>query len=163
MGELSPDGGGVQFSPSDLRVAYLPQGLDAPDETPLCDVLYPLAAALRETEADVGGWRRRWHRRRSRAGRVHGRLRRRARTAGDAQQPGGLRRASAFWPGWAWAMCRSRRRSGRSPAGRKPRLGLAALLVNDPQLLILDEPTNHLDVTALEWLENWLKTFPAAR
>ena len=53
MGELSPDGGGVQFSPSDLRVGYLPQGLDAPDETPLCDVLYPLAAALRETEAEV--------------------------------------------------------------------------------------------------------------
>ena len=40
------------------------------------------------------------------------------------------------------------------------RTELAALLVNDPQLLILDEPTNHLDVTALEWLENWLKTFP---
>ena len=29
-----------------------------------------------------------------------------------------------------------------------------------PDLLILDEPTNHLDVQSIEWLEQFLKTYP---
>ena len=46
--------------------------------------------------------------------------------------------------------------------GQKPRLGLAQLLLSSPQALLLDEPTNHLDISALEWLETWLHTYPGA-
>lgn len=43
--------------------------------------------------------------------------------------------------------------------GQKNRLGLARLLLSNTDVLLLDEPTNHLDVEAVEWLENFLKTY----
>lgn len=46
--------------------------------------------------------------------------------------------------------------------GQKTRLGLARLLVAEPDLLLLDEPTNHLDIGALEWLERFLASYKGA-
>ena len=46
--------------------------------------------------------------------------------------------------------------------GEKTRVGLAALLLQAPDLLILDEPTNHLDFAGLTWLENYLLSYPNA-
>ena len=43
--------------------------------------------------------------------------------------------------------------------GQKNRLGLARLLLSNPDVLLLDEPTNHLDVGAVEWLESFLQSF----
>jgi ATP-binding cassette subfamily F protein 3 len=37
---------------------------------------------------------------------------------------------------------------------------LARLLVQQPDLLLLDEPTNHLDLEALQWFQEYLKTYP---
>jgi ATP-binding cassette, subfamily F, member 3 len=43
--------------------------------------------------------------------------------------------------------------------GQQNRLGLARLLLSEPDVLLLDEPTNHLDVDAVEWLETFLQTY----
>jgi ATP-binding cassette subfamily F protein 3 len=46
--------------------------------------------------------------------------------------------------------------------GQQNRLGLARLLLAAPDVLLLDEPTNHLDVSAVEWLEEFLRDYPSA-
>ena len=40
--------------------------------------------------------------------------------------------------------------------GQKKRVALAAVLIEQPDLMILDEPTNHLDIEMVEWLEEFL-------
>jgi len=40
--------------------------------------------------------------------------------------------------------------------GQKKRVGLAKILLEEPDILILDEPTNHLDLEMIEWLEGYL-------
>ncbi len=46
--------------------------------------------------------------------------------------------------------------------GELNRLGLAKLLLEEPDIMLLDEPSNHLDLAATEWLEDFLKTTRAA-
>lgn len=44
--------------------------------------------------------------------------------------------------------------------GQKSRVGIARLLLRQPDILFLDEPTNHLDIDAIKWLESFLKEYP---
>lgn len=46
--------------------------------------------------------------------------------------------------------------------GEFKRVGLAQVLISEPDLLILDEPTNHLDIPAIEWLEKYLADYKGA-
>ncbi len=46
--------------------------------------------------------------------------------------------------------------------GQKTRVALAKLLIGKPDILLLDEPTNHLDIGAIEWLEDYLKSYKGA-
>ena len=51
---------------------------------------------------------------------------------------------------------------GELSGGRRAKVILAKLLLEEPNILLLDEPTNFLDKEHVEWLANYLMNFEGA-
>jgi ATP-binding cassette subfamily F protein 3 len=160
-GAEPPDAGGVHVNPPGLELGYLAQGLEYAADDTLDTVL---RAEHRELDA------------------VEARVAELGAALATAQGEAQARLLDAYGE----ALARLEWLAARAPSehqaqailagldldhlpldtpvrhlsgGQKTRLGLARLLIRDPQLLLLDEPTNHLDIQALEWLEAWLQDY----
>lgn len=72
------------------------------------------------------------------------------------------RRAEIVIAGLGLATVDAGRRLASLSGGQRSRLGLAALLIQQPQAMLLDEPTNHLDDEAVRFLEQRLRKLPGS-
>lgn len=158
-GELEADSGAILRTPHDLRSAYLAQGLSAPDETPLREVLFPHAPALYAAQQALDQQAQRLAQGAPGAQAAYDAALETLAALGYAlDEAAGLQALADV----GLAEMTLDDPVGILSGGQKTRLMLAALRLARPDLLLLDEPSNHLDIDALEWLEDWLQSFDGA-
>jgi len=171
VGHERPDEGTIVLQPSGARIGYLPQAGTDDDQRTLAQVVADAQTDLRAAEADLE--------------RSTQRLAEATPHTPDQSDGGPLAAALA---GYDAALARFEALGGyvrqgraetvldglglgaldptlpvaRLSGGQRTRLGLATLLLGEPDLLVLDEPTNHLDTDALAWLEGFLGGYPHA-
>ncbi len=158
IGELEPDGGAVHM-PSGVEVGYLAQALAVAETVTIGGLLNIMLGNLRALEEQL----RTLEARMSASGDDLDEI---LATYSELTEQFERRcgydldyRLDQVFAGLGIAgLDRSRPLSTLS-GGEKSRVGLAALLLQAPDLLLLDEPTNHLDFAALAWLEEYLQSY----
>jgi ATP-binding cassette, subfamily F, member 3 len=157
-GEEMPNSGHVSFTPSNLRLGYLPQGFEPPVDLTVKTLIQKATGDPEILEADLV---------RLSTALVQQPQNPDLQRAYDQvltrmQQPSTIGQFSAILAALGLDQIPEEQLATTLSGGQKTRLSLGLVLLSDPQLLLLDEPTNHLDIEMLEWLEDWLIQFRGA-
>ena len=157
VGQELPDSGQIMLTPSNLRLGYLSQGLEADPSLTIDEILHHAKGDPRRLEIELCKLAVELAadpERNDLQTRYDGLLNRLE--GGDNVRL----RPILFHLGLADIDPGTP--VGQLSGGQKTRLALALVLLDDPDILLLDEPTNHLDIAMLEWLEDWLSAYPGA-
>lgn len=163
-GHAEPDAGSVYRLPG-LTIGYLAQEPAlAPSATVIDEVMSAsseiaeLSAEMRRLEARMGEPRVYNHPRKlQRTLDAHERVVEAFEAAGGFNYRS---RVESTLRGLRFAESDFERRIDELSGGQKKLVGLAKLLVTQPDLLLLDEPDNHLDLEGKEFLEQLIRGYP---
>jgi len=160
VGEVEADAGAVEIA-AGVETGYLPQVLAAAESMTLGALIagsqariYAIEQQLRAAETLM-----------AQGGDVAETLERYGQLGEEFERLGGYdltHRTASVLAGLGVGEIADDRPLASLSGGEKARVGLAALLLQAPDLLLLDEPTNHLDFAALAWLEDFLQGFGGA-
>src|SRR6202049_1418157 len=139
LGETSPDSGQIAFE-KNATIGFLPQETAAAGDETVLEV------ALATTPEPVA------------AQKYTAALHVCEEDCGSQLEP----KANRVLAGLAFRESDFDRPARKLSGGWIMRAHLARLLVMQPDLLLLDEPTNHLDLESLQWLQEYLGSYPGA-
>ena len=154
IGQEGPDSGMVAHTRPGLRIGYLAQGLDIDPALTVAEACVPGSEQVSESELIKFAAK-------LAANPSDKNLQLAYDEALQTLERAHVQPANVLTP-LGLAEIAPETKVGALSGGQKTRLMLARLLLSEPNLILLDEPTNHLDIGMLEWLEDWLATFPGA-
>jgi ATP-binding cassette subfamily F protein 3 len=157
IGQETPDTGTIVRSPQQLRIGYLPQSFDSWAGLTVRQVLDNAQASLRQAEQALDEAANAL----ASASDYEQAMQSYETALNHFEALGGYERqhrAAATLTGLGVGDIDPEQAASSLSGGQKTRLGLALLLLSEPDFLLLDEPSNHLDVNALEWLEEFVRT-----
>jgi ATP-binding cassette subfamily F protein 3 len=163
LGEVQPDSGSAWLSPANVRMGYLAQALEHGAGQTVGQVIKAAISGLTRAESRLEALSEQMA---TSQGEVQQRLLEEyGQTLEAFERLGGYgiqARVDAVLDGLDLSQVSQDTPVTILSGGQKTRLGLARLLISQPDLLLLDEPTNHLDIEALEWLEGFLRAYEGA-
>ncbi len=163
LGLEDPSAGAIQRARG-LRVGYLPQNATLDSDRTVWQECLTLFEDLIALQARLSGLEHAMGEETSEAGlesalEAYGRLQQEFERLGGYTYETRIRQTLT---GLGFAAADFNRPLWQLSGGQRTRAFLARLLLSDPDLLLLDEPTNHLDISAIEWLESYMREWPGA-
>ena len=157
-GEISPTSGNVVFA-KDTVVGYMEQHACNNPRISIYNELLSVFDYLTDTEQEIAEVTNAIE---NKDGDLNALVERQTRLIDEFERLGGLTyksRTRSALLGLGFTEAELDMPVGNLSGGQRSKLSLAKLLLSKSNFLLLDEPTNHLDISAVNWLESFLRDF----